>query len=69
ATGTGFVLWNLGFALLLLFVVPLVPGVRDLPKHLKLYRFMYRYPKSGEMDQLALRERHGSVHGGSSEEG
>ncbi len=69
ATGSGFVLWNLGFALLLLFVVPLVPGVRDLPKHLKLYRFMYRYPKPGEMDQVALRERHGSVHGGSSEGG
>ena len=35
-TGQGFVLWNLLFAAILLFVVPLVPGVRDIPKYLKL---------------------------------
>jgi hypothetical protein len=63
-TGTGFVLWNLAFALLLLFVVPLVPGVRNLPRVLKLYRFIYRYPRPGELEEPALRERHGSVHGG-----
>ena len=63
-TGTGFILWNVGFALLLLFVVPLVPGVRGLPRALKLYRFIYRYPRAGEMQQPALRERHGPVHGG-----
>jgi hypothetical protein len=62
-TGTAFVLWNLAFALLLLFIVPLVPGVRSLPKYLKLYRFIYRYPKAGELDQPELRERHGPVHG------
>jgi hypothetical protein len=46
--GTGFTLWNLLFALLFLFVVPLVPGVRDLPRYLRLYRFMYRYPTRKE---------------------
>ena len=63
-TGKGFVLWNVLFALLLLFAVPLIPGVRDLPRILKLYRFIYRYPRPGELDQPALRERHGPVHGG-----
>ena len=63
-TGTGFVLWNVAFALLLLFAVPLLPGVRDLPRALKLYRFIYRYPRPGELQQPALRERHGPVHGG-----
>lgn len=64
ATGTGFILWNLAFAALLLFAVPLTPGLRDLPKVLKIYRFMYRYPKPGELDQPAMRERHGTTHGG-----
>jgi hypothetical protein len=64
ATGLGFLLWNLGFAALLLFVVPLVPGVRSLPKYLKLYRFAYRYPTPGELESPALRERYGPVHGG-----
>lgn len=63
STGTGFVLWNVGFALILLFAVPLLPGVRRLPERLKLYRFIYRYPRPGELDQPALRERHGPVHG------
>jgi hypothetical protein len=63
ATGQGFVLWNLLFAAILLFVVPLVPGVRDIPKYLKLYRFIYRYPLSGELEKPALAERHGATHG------
>lgn len=63
-TGTGFILWNLGFAVLLMFAVPLIRGLRDLPKVLRIYRFIYRYPKPGELDQPALRERHGPVHGG-----
>ena len=63
-TGQGFVLWNLLFAAILLFVVPLVPGVRDIPKYLKLYRFIYRYPLSGELEKPALVERHGATHGG-----
>lgn len=65
-TGTGFILWNLGFAALLLFAVPLIPGVRDLPRVLKFYRFIYRYPKPGDFDKPELRERFGSVHAGAS---
>jgi hypothetical protein len=64
STGQGFVLWNLAFALILLFVVPLVPGIRDLPRRLKLYRFIYRYPLPGDLETKALQERHGPVHGG-----
>ena len=63
-TGTGFILWNVAFALLLLLAVPLLPGVRHLPWALKLYRFIYRYPRPGDLEQPALRERHGPVHGG-----
>jgi hypothetical protein len=64
ATGQGFVLWNLGFGAILLFAVPLVPGLRDLPRYLKLYRLIYRYPKPHELEQPAFRERHGATHGG-----
>ena len=63
ANGTWFVIWNLLFAAILLFVVPLVPGVRDIPRYLKLYRFIYRYPLSGELEKPALVERHGATHG------
>lgn len=68
-TGTGFVFWNLLFAAILLFIVPLVPGVRDLPRYLKLYRFIYRYPVKGELEKPAFRERHGATHGSSDEAG
>ncbi len=64
ATGQGFILWNLLFAAILLFFVPLVPGVRDLPRYLKLYRFIYRYPTPGELEKPELRERFGTTHGG-----
>jgi hypothetical protein len=63
-TGPGFVLWNLAFAAILLFFVPLVPGVRDIPRYLKLYRFIYRYPTPGELEKPAFKERFGATHGG-----
>ncbi len=63
-TGQGFVLWNLAFAAILLFIIPLVPGLRDLPRYLKLYRFIYRYPAPGELEKPAFRERFGATHGG-----
>src|SRR6266536_1673565 len=63
-TGPGFILWNLLFAAFLLFFIPLVPGVRDIPRYLKLYRFIYRYPIKGDFDKPAWRERHGATHGG-----
>ena len=67
ATGQGFVLWNLLFAAILLFFVPLVPGVRDIPRYLKLYRFIYRYPVPGELEKAAFVEQHGATHGGGME--
>ena len=63
-TGQGFVLWNLLFAAILLFIVPLVLGIRDIPRYLKLYRFIYHYPTPGELDKPAFAERHGATHGG-----
>ena len=47
-TGTGFVLWNLLAALLFIFVLPLVPGVRSLPRLLRLPRLIVRRPAPGE---------------------
>jgi hypothetical protein len=64
ATGLWFVIYNLLFAAILMFIVPLVPGVRDIPRYLKLYRLIYRYPTPGELEKPALIERHGSTHGG-----
>ena len=63
-TGPGFILWNLLFAAFLMFFIPLVPGVRDIPRYLKLYRFIYRYPVKGDFEKSAWRERHGATHGG-----
>jgi hypothetical protein len=62
--GPGFILWNLLFAAFLLFFVPLVPGVRDIPRYLKLYRFIYRYPVKGDLEKSAWKEQHGTTHGG-----
>lgn len=47
-TGTGFVLWNLLIALIFVFALPLVPGVRSLPQKLRLRRLIARYPTPGE---------------------
>ena len=47
-TGTGFVLWNLAVALIFIFVLPLVPGIRSLPRLLRLSRLIARYPTRGE---------------------
>ena len=47
-TGTGFVLWNLLVALIFIFALPLVPGLRSLPRKLRLYRGIARYPTRGE---------------------
>jgi hypothetical protein len=62
ATGQGFVLGNLIFAVLLLFLVPLVPGLRSLPRYLRFYRFIYRYPTKGELDKPEMHERQGATH-------
>lgn len=48
SVGTGFVLWNLLAALIFLLAVPLLPGLRDLPRRLRLYRLVYRYPTPDE---------------------
>ena len=47
-TGTGFVLWNLLIALIFIFALPLVPGVRSLPQKLRLRRLIARSPAPGE---------------------
>jgi hypothetical protein len=48
STGGPFVAWNLAIAAFFMLGLTLIPGVRDLPKHLRLYRLMYRYPLRGE---------------------
>lgn len=48
STGLGFAVWNLLFASIVILALPLLPGIRDLPRRLKLYRLVYRYPNSVE---------------------
>lgn len=62
-TGPGFLVWNMLFVVILLFAVPLLPGLRDLPRRLRLYRFIYRYPTPEELDKPAFKERYGTTHG------
>ena len=50
ATGGPFVAWNIAIAAFFMFGLTLIPGVRDLPKHLRLYRLIYRYPLGGQGD-------------------
>lgn len=49
SVGTGFILWNLLAALVLLLAVPLLPGLRDLPRRVRLYRLIYRYSAGNEL--------------------
>jgi len=49
ATGVGFALWNLVFALIVILVIPLLPGLRSVPRRLGLYRLIYRYPVKDEL--------------------
>ena len=44
STGLGFALWNLLFAAIVILALPLLPGLRDLPRWLRLHRLIYRYP-------------------------
>lgn len=45
ATGSGFLLDNLLLALFFLFVVPLAPGIRDIPRLLRLESLIYKREK------------------------
>jgi hypothetical protein len=56
STGAGFIIDNLLLALFFLFVVPLVPGIRDLPQLLHLDRLVYKREKSSQSAQSAVRE-------------
>ncbi|HUY51904.1 MAG TPA: hypothetical protein VMV92_40425 [Streptosporangiaceae bacterium] len=48
STGTGFLLWNLAAALAFVFLIPLLPGLRSLPRLLRLNRLVARHPVPGE---------------------
>ena len=50
--GLGFALWNALFAAIVILALPLLPGVRDLPRRLKLYRLIYRYPNRSDESTL-----------------
>lgn len=40
-TGVGFIFWNGLIALFFVGIFPLVPGLRSLPRYLKLYKLIY----------------------------
>lgn len=52
SSGLGFALWNALFAAIVILALPLVPGLRDLPRRLKLYRLVYRYPNRSDESVL-----------------
>ena len=55
-TGPGFIFWNGVIALFFVVIFPLVPGLRDIPKKLKLYRLVYAVdPKDTETDSEQLK--------------
>ena len=56
SSGPGFITWNLLFALIFVLGLPLIPGVRNLPKRLRIHRLMYRYPTTSD---AAPRDRAG----------
>jgi hypothetical protein len=51
STGPGFIFWNGVIAIFFVVIFPLIPGLRDIPDKLKLYRFVYAVdPKDTETD-------------------
>jgi hypothetical protein len=54
ATGGPFVAWNLFFAVFFMFGLTLIPGLRDLPRRLGLYRLVYRYPAAGDISSKTV---------------
>ena len=63
ADGQGFVIDNLLLALFFLLGIPLIPGLRDLPRHLRLYRLIYHYPLANELEKAEYRARPDAYHG------
>ncbi|MCL4531825.1 MAG: hypothetical protein M1582_01300 [Actinobacteria bacterium] len=61
--GQGFVIDNLLLALFFLFGIPLIPGLRDLPRHLRFYRLIYHYPLANELEKAEYRARPDAYHG------
>ena len=63
--GLGFALWNALFAAIVILALPLLPGLRDLPRRLKAYRLIYRYPirsdESTPTDQAKAASREESL--------
>ena len=63
ADGQGFVIDNLLLALFFLLGIPLIPGLRDLPRYLRLYRLIYHYPLASELEKAENRARPEAYHG------
>ena len=63
ADGQGFVIDNLLLALFFLLGIPLIPGLRDLPRHLRFYRLIYHYPLANELERAECRARPEAYHG------
>lgn len=41
SSGPGFILWNALIAFFFIVLFPLIPGLRDIPRYLKLYKLIY----------------------------
>lgn len=54
STGVGFILWNGLIALFFVVLFPLVPGLRSIPKYLKLYKLVYAVDPSDEVENYKV---------------
>ncbi len=63
ADGQGFVIDNLLLALFFLLGIPLIPGLRDLPRRLRLYRLIYHYAAPHELEKAEYKPRSDGYHG------
>jgi hypothetical protein len=41
STGLGFIFWNSLLAIFVVVLFPLVPGLRDIPRYIGLYKLIY----------------------------
>ncbi len=63
STGPGFMLWNILFALFGVVLFPLIPGLRDIPKYIGLYKLIYAVdPKKAKRSGFSTKgNRHAKV--------
>ena len=59
STGPGFIFWNSLFAIFALVLFPLIPGLRNIPKYIGLYKLIYAVdPKKSKRSEFSMKGDH-----------